>query len=243
MAARSKTRRVYGWLARSVGLVLLAALVVLAATLIPLLLMRRGPIESSAFMQRSLREDPATRQPCAEVEHVWVSRESIADSLKVAVVIAEDQKFVLHNGFDERSIRRALEERERTGRQRGASTITQQTAKNLFLSPDATYLRKGIEAWITVWMEILWSKRRILEVYLNVAQFGPCVFGAEAAAQRYFEKPAAQLDVDESALLATVLPNPLRLRAWNPGPYAQSRRDEIVELMAELGRQRHLRGL
>jgi monofunctional biosynthetic peptidoglycan transglycosylase len=230
-------------MARAVGAVLLAVVVVIAATVVPLLLMRRGPVESSAFMQRSLREDPATGQPCPEIEQVWVPKEAIADSLKVAVVIAEDQKFVLHRGFDEKSIRKALRDRERTGRQRGASTITQQLAKNLFLSPDATFLRKGIEAWITIWIELLWSKKRILEVYLNVVQFGPCVFGAEAASLRYFEKPAVELAVPESALLATVLPNPLRLRAWNPGPYAQSRRDEIVALIAELGRQRHLRGL
>jgi len=231
------------WLWRVFASVLVLVALVLAVSALPLLLLRRGPIDSSAFMQRSLREDPATKQPCAEVEQAWVPRESISPHLRLAVVLAEDQKFLLHGGFDSKAIRKAIDEAERGGRRRGASTITQQLAKNLFLWPEANFVRKGLEAWITLWIELLWSKQRILEVYLNIVQFGPCVFGAEAAAQRYFDKPAAELLPEEAALLATVLPNPLRLRAWNPGPYARSRRDELVGLMDELGRARHLRGL
>jgi len=236
-------RRGMRWLWRVFASVLVLVALVLAVSALPLLLLRRGPIDSSAFMQRSLREDPATKQPCAEVEQAWVPRESISPHLRLAVVLAEDQKFLLHGGFDSKAIRKAIDEAERGGRRRGASTITQQLAKNLFLWPEANFVRKGLEAWITLWIELLWSKQRILEVYLNIVQFGPCVFGAEAAAQRYFDKPAAELLPEEAALLATVLPNPLRLRAWNPGPYARSRRDELVGLMDELGRARHLRGL
>jgi monofunctional biosynthetic peptidoglycan transglycosylase len=231
------------WLWRVFASVFVLVALLLAISTLPLLVLRRGPVDSSAYMRRSLREDPATKQPCAEVEQAWVPRESISPHLRLAVVLAEDQKFLLHDGFDSKAIRKAFDEAERGGRRRGASTITQQLAKNLFLWPDANFVRKGLEAWITLWIELLWSKQRILEVYLNVVQFGPCVFGAEAAAQRYFDKPAAELAPEEAALLATVLPNPLRLRAWNPGPYARSRRDELVGLMDELGRARHLRGL
>ncbi|MBW2235964.1 MAG: monofunctional biosynthetic peptidoglycan transglycosylase [Deltaproteobacteria bacterium] len=236
-------RRGVRWLVRIVAAGVALVVLVVSVSALPLLVLRRGPVDSSAFMQRSLREDPATKQPCAEVEQAWVPRESISPHLRLAVVLAEDQKFLLHDGFDSKAIRKAIDEAERGVRRRGASTITQQLAKNLFLWPDASFVRKGLEAWITLWIELLWSKQRILEVYLNVVQFGPCVFGAEAAAQRYFDKPAAELLPEEAALLATVLPNPLRLRAWNPGPYARSRRDELVGLMDELGRARHLRGL
>lgn len=236
-------RRLLRWSLRALGALVLIVVLVVTATALPILMLRRGPIHTSAFIQRSLREDPATGQPCAEVEQTWVPRASISPHLRLAVVLAEDQKFMLHDGFDTKSIQKALREAERGGRRRGASTLSQQLAKNLFLWPEATALRKGLEAWITLWLELLWTKQRILEVYLNVAQFGPCVFGAEAAAQRYFDKSAAELEPAEAALFATVLPNPLRLRAWNPGPFARQRRDEIVALMEELRWARHLRGL
>ena len=231
------------WMVQIVAAGVALVVLVVSVSALPLLVLRRGPVDSSAFMRRSLREDPATKQPCVEIEQAWAPRESISPHLRLAVVLAEDQKFLIHDGFDSKAIRKAIDEAERGVRRRGASTITQQLAKNLFLWPDASFVRKGLEAWITLWIELLWSKQRILEVYLNVVQFGPCVFGAEAAAQRYFDKPAAELLPEEAALLATVLPNPLRLRAWNPGPYARSRRDELVGLMDELGRARHLRGL
>jgi monofunctional biosynthetic peptidoglycan transglycosylase len=114
---------------------------------------------------------------------------------------------------------------------RGASTISQQVAKNLFLWPSRSLTRKGLEAWFTAWLELVWSKRRILEAYLNVAQFGPCLFGAGAASDRYFNTEAIALSPHEAALLATVLPNPKRLRAHDPGPYARERSAEILELM------------
>jgi monofunctional biosynthetic peptidoglycan transglycosylase len=186
--------------------------------------------------------DPATGQPCDRVEYEWVDREAISTDLRLAVVLAEDQRFLLHNGFDDRSLRRALREREK-GRVRGASTLSQQVAKNLFLWPGQSYLRKGIEAWLTLWIEFLWPKQRILEVYLNVAQFGPCLFGAGAASERFFGVPPLELAPDEAALLATVLPNPKRLRAHNPGPYASERRAEILELMTTHRGARHLRNL
>jgi monofunctional biosynthetic peptidoglycan transglycosylase len=186
--------------------------------------------------------DPATGQPCDGVEYTWVDRAAIAPDLRLAVVLAEDQRFMLHSGFDGRSVRRALREQEK-GRLRGASTISQQVAKNLFLWPEQSYLRKGIEVWLTFWIELLLPKQRILELYLNVAQFGPCVFGAGAASERFFGVPPLELAPEEAALLATVLPNPKRLRAHNPGPYASDRQEEILELMTTHRGARHLRGL
>jgi len=211
------------------------------ATAAPLALLRFVPPVTSTFMIRSHWGDPATGLPCETVHYRWVQREAIATDLALAVVVAEDQRFLEHHGLDFEAMRRALRERRKHGRVRGASTLTQQLAKNLFLWPSPSYLRKAVEAWLAVSMETLWPKRRILEVYLNVVQFGPCTFGAAAASERFFGKPPAELDAAEAALLATVLPSPAKLRAMNPGPYAQERSEEILALMREQAwRRRHL---
>jgi monofunctional glycosyltransferase len=150
------------------------------------------------------------------------------------VVAAEDQKFPSHRGFDVESIGDAWEQRAR-GRVRGASTISQQVAKNLFLWSGRSWVRKGFEAWFTVLIESLWSKQRILEVYLNVAEFGPGIYGAEAAAQRHFGKPAAALTRREAALLAAVLPDPRAMRAAVPSAYVARRARWIERQAAQLG--------
>jgi monofunctional biosynthetic peptidoglycan transglycosylase len=212
------------------------------ASITPIYALRTERPPTSAFMLRSRWADPASGEPCPAVAWRWVDRRAISPELRLAVVVAEDQRFLLHKGFDTRAIRRALRDRE-SGRVRGASSITQQVAKNLFLWPGPSWLRKGLEAWLTFWIEALWSKQRILEMYLNIAQFGPCVFGAGAASQRYFGVPASDLSTRQAALLATVLPNPKRLRAHDPGPYAQQRREEIIDLMERQRGQRHLQGL
>ncbi len=240
-------RRRGGRVRRAIRWTLLALLIsatgFVGATALAVRYLRDRPPPTSAFMLRARRADPATGLACPGLEWQWVDRAQIADSLPRAVVLAEDQRFLLHRGFDMRQIRKAVEDAGSGERLRGASTITQQLAKNLFLWPGGGFLRKGLEAWLVLWIERSWSKGRILEVYLNVAQFGPCVFGAEAASRRYFERPAAELEPDQAALLATVLPNPARLRAWNPGPYAQERRAEILELMETHRHSRHVRGL
>ena len=182
-------------------------------------------------MLASRFSDPATGQPCNAVDYAWLDFEAIAPDLGLAVIVSEDQRFFEHTGFDLNAITRALNEHGGGGRLRGASTISQQVAKNLFLWPGRSLIRKGLEAWLTGWLERLWSKRRILEVYLNIAQFGPCLFGAGAASDRYFNTEAIALTPREAALLATVLPNPQRLRASDPGPYASERSAEILELM------------
>jgi len=240
---RRRSRSAAGRLLRRVARFVLAGLGLAAlATAIAVALFRSVSPPTSAFMLRSHFADPATGRPCEHVEQRWVDWEQISPNVPIAVVLAEDQRFLQHRGFDFRSIAEAVKERGE-GRVRGASTISQQLAKNLFLWPGRSLLRKGLEAWFTVWIELAWPKRRILEVYLNVAQFGPCVFGVEAASRSFFGVGASHLEPEQAALLAAVLPNPQRLRARNPGPYAQERSAEILELMERLGRSAYVRGL
>lgn len=188
----------------------------------------------SAFMMRARAEGTA-------IDQQWVSWESISPHLPIAVVAAEDQKFPVHSGFDTESIRSALEEEGSKGR--GASTISQQVVKNLFLWPGRSLTRKGIEAYLTLFLELLWPKQRILEVYLNVAEFGPGVFGAEAAAQTFFGKPASRLSARESALMATVLPSPKRMSPGRPSRYVEARADWIRRQVEQLGGSSYLEGM
>jgi monofunctional biosynthetic peptidoglycan transglycosylase len=155
-----------------------------------------------------------------------------------AVIASEDTKFCSHHGFDWDAIDRALAEDAEGDRLRGGSTISQQTAKNLFLTPDRSWTRKGIEAWLTVLIEAFWPKRRIVETYLNIAEWGPQRFGAEAAARTEFRKPASALSVSEAARLATVLPNPRRYRAGKPGPYVARQSQVVAARMAVVRRDR-----
>ena len=160
-----------------------------------------------------------------DVHYRWVAWSDISPHLAVCVLTAEDQRFPEHRGFDLESIRAAL--REQRERKRGASTITQQVAKNLYLWPERSLLRKGFEAYFTVWLEILLPKRRILEIYLNVAEFGPGIYGVGAASERLFGKSAADLTLRESALLTAVLPSPRRMHANRPSEYVEGRVVEV----------------
>ncbi|MDO9598847.1 MAG: monofunctional biosynthetic peptidoglycan transglycosylase [Azoarcus sp.] len=180
---------------------------------------------STSFMRLRMSELQA-KNPKAELRHQWVPYEQISVHLKRAVIAAEDDRFIDHGGFDWEGIQRALEKNERRGRAvSGGSTISQQLAKNLFLSPSRSYLRKAQEAVITVMIETLWSKRRILEVYLNVVEWGEGVFGAEAAARRYYGISADRLGPAESARLAVMLPNPRRYeRSFGPRLNAHAER-------------------
>ncbi len=166
----------------------------------------------------------------------WVGMDEISPWMGLAVIAAEDQKFPDHWGFDVPAIEKALAHNERNeNRIRGASTLSQQTAKNLFLWDGRSWLRKGLEVGLTVGIETVWSKKRILTVYLNIAEFGDGIFGVEAAAQRYFHKPANRLTPAEAALLAAVLPNPIRFRADAPSGYVRSRQAWILRQMRQLG--------
>lgn len=166
----------------------------------------------------------------------WVDMDDISPFMGLAVIAAEDQTFPRHWGFDVAAIEKALSHNQRhETRIRGASTLSQQTAKNLFLWDGRSWLRKGLEAGLTVGIETVWSKKRILTVYLNIAEFGTGIFGVEAAAQHYFHKPASKLTMSEAALLAAVLPNPIRFKADAPSGYVRSRQAWILRQMRQLG--------
>lgn len=200
---------------------------VLALTATPVVLLRWVDPPTSAFMLRERFSRP--------IQHRWVDWQQISPHMKVAVIASEDQKFPEHHGFDLESINDALEERERGRRVRGASTISQQVAKNLFLWPGQSWVRKGLEAYFTVLIETFWPKRRILEVYLNIAELGSGVFGVGAASEIYYKKRAARLSAPDAALLAAVLPNPKRLRVAAPSRYVRSRQDWILGQMRGIG--------
>jgi len=177
-------------------------------------------------------------------DYEWVNLEHISPHAAIAVIASEDQQFPFHAGFDLNSIRESVRSSERGKKKlRGASTISQQVAKNLFLWNGYSFVRKGIEAWMTVLIELMWPKERILEVYLNIAQFGKGIYGVEAAAQRFYHKPAARLSSGEAAVLAAVLPNPIRMHADRPSAYVLSRRDWILGQMRALGGSSYLQAV
>ncbi len=165
----------------------------------------------------------------------WVGRDEISPWMALAVIASEDQKFPTHWGFDVDAIQSVLDNNGEKTRMRGASTLSQQTAKNLFLWDGRSWIRKGLEAGLTVGIETVWTKRRILTVYLNIAEFGEGVFGVEEAAQRYFHKSASRLTMSEAALLAAVLPNPIRFNAAAPSGYVRQRQQWIMRQMRQLG--------
>ena len=200
----------------------------LILTILCVALLRYLDPPTSAFI---LRDRISGDHP---VRHEWVDWERIAGPMKVAVIASEDQTFPDHYGFDLKSIDKALAERER-GRVRGASTISQQVAKNLFLWSGRSWIRKGLEAYFTVLIELMWPKQRILEVYLNIAEFGRGIYGVGAASEAFFRKPAARLTSYDAALLAAVLPNPKRLRANAPSRYVRSRQEWIMRQMRGIG--------
>jgi monofunctional biosynthetic peptidoglycan transglycosylase len=218
------------WLRRC-ALALAAAVLLLLLSIVALRWI--NPL-SSAFMLEA-RLTAGASQPPYRTDYRWVDLEQISPHAAVAVIAAEDQQFPFHTGFDFKSIREAVRNNATSKRQRGASTISQQVTKNLYLWSGGGYFRKGIEACITLLIETLWPKERILEVYLNIAEFGRGIYGVEAAAQRYFKRPARQLNREQAALLAAVLPSPRRYRVEAPSPFVQSRRDWILRQMAGLG--------
>ena len=164
----------------------------------------------------------------------WVSIDKISHNMVQAVVASEDNLFMQHHGFSVTDIEKAIKHNKKGKRIRGGSTISQQTAKNVFLWPKRSYLRKGLEAYFTVLIELFWSKERIMEVYLNVIEMGDGVYGVQAAAQTYFNKDALQLTKSQSALIAACLPNPRKYSASNPSSYIQRRKSKIVSLMEKI---------
>jgi len=227
-------QRLKSWLLR-------ALLIVTAVWISGILLFAVLPVPFSAVMvERQL--GAWLKGDFAYVAHSdWVGMDDISSWMPLAVMAAEDQKFPTHWGFDMNAIAMALDHNERTTRIRGASTLSQQTAKNMFLWDGRSWLRKGLEAGLTLGIEVVWTKRRILTVYLNVAEFGEGIFGVEAASQRYFHKPASRLTQSEAALLAAVLPSPRRFKADAPSGYVRQRQQWIMRQMRQLGGESFLR--
>ena len=215
------------------------ALLLIGSILSVLALRWASPPTSAMIMER--RFDAWRHGRAYRADYRWVPWDRISPQAALSVIAAEDQNFPTHHGFDFDSIQKAIDAHERGRALRGASTISQQVAKNLFLWPGRSFVRKGLEAYFTVLLEALWSKRRILEVYLNIAELGDGVFGVEAAGRRYFRKAAADLDAGEAALLAAVLPNPMRLRADRPSDYVNEHRAWILQQMAQMGGTAFLR--
>lgn len=220
-----------------------AVLGFVAVTFTCVLLMRWVDPITSAFITRDRFIAWQNDDKSYAYRRQWVDLERISAPMQLAVIASEDQKFPHHFGFDLEQISDALDDRADGRRTRGASTITQQVAKNLFLWPKQSWFRKGIEAYFTVLIEALWPKRRILEVYLNIAEFGPGVYGVEAAGRKYFGKSAARFNTYDAALLAAVLPSPRRLKAGAPSSYVRSRQSWIMGQMAGLGGASYLHGL
>ncbi len=230
MASRRKGR--LGRLLRGLGLALAAWATV---TVVAVVALRWIDPPFTAFMVQGRIAALFERPPGYDFEYAWRDWDRISGNAALAVVAAEDQKFPEHRGFDLEQIDKAWHDRERGRRVRGASTISQQVAKNLFLWPGQSWFRKGLEAGLTVLIEATWNKRRILEVYLNVAEFGRGAYGVQAASERFFRKDAARLTGSQAALLAAVLPAPSRFKADAPSGYVKRRQAWIQRQMAALG--------
>lgn len=217
-----------------------AILTVIVLTALLVLPLRVWHPATSAFMLLARVPSAGAHAERNAVRYQWVDYSRISKEAALAVMAAEDQQFPFHHGFDMKSIHEAEVNNEEGGRLRGASTISQQLAKNLFLWPGRSYLRKALEAWFTVLLETLLPKERILEIYLNVVEFGPGIYGVESAAREYFHTSAAGLTAAEAALLAAVLPNPLRLHVDRPSPYVSERRAWILDQMRALAEDNYL---
>ena len=190
------------------------------------------------MLQRCFEQDMAGKE--IKLKKDWTSLDQISNNLQLAVVTSEDQNFLWHHGFDFEAIQKAVkynekQKRRNKKRMRGASTISQQTAKNVFLFPQRNFMRKGLEVYFTALIELIWSKQRIMEVYLNVIEMGDGVYGAEVASQYYFHKPAKNLTSGEAALIAACLPNPRKFNAAHPSPYILGRQGFIVHQMNNWG--------
>ena len=229
-------------LRRTALLVTAAAVTALGFSALIVVVLRWAPPPTTAFMLQHQLIVRWAGQPERAARYRWVEWSEMNPELAVAVVAAEDQRFPQHHGFDFEAIGKALDERQNGGRLRGASTISQQVAKNLFLWPGRSLVRKGLEGYLTVLIELAWSKRRILEVYLNVAEFGDGVYGVGVASELFFGRPSSRLDRRQSALLAAVLPSPKRLDAREPSAYVRERQDWILTQMDQLGGVSYLAG-
>lgn len=231
-----RRRRLWHWLWK-------APLLAVALSVLQVLALRFVDPPFSAYMVARQVGAWTGRDGEVRIAYAWRDWDRIAPGLPLAVIASEDQNFARHRGFDLEAIERARAHNARGGRVRGASTISQQLARNLFLWSGRSWVRKGLEAWYTVLIELLWPKQRILEVYVNVAEFGDGIYGAQAGARAFFGKDAEALGWAESARLAAVLPSPRRYSAARPGPYVQRRTQAIQRQMRQIGGEAHLQQL
>lgn len=201
-----------------------------ASTLLAVLVYRFLPVYVTPLMGiRNVQQLASGEMPTCK--HTWVPYEDISPNLALAVISSEDNRFAEHNGFDMVELQKAIKENKKRKRKRGASTISQQTAKNVFLWPQSSWVRKGFEVYFTFLIETCWSKQRIMEVYLNSIEMGKGIYGAQAAAQYKFGTTAAKLTRGECALIAATLPNPIRFDSAHPSQYIKRRQSKIMRLM------------
>jgi monofunctional biosynthetic peptidoglycan transglycosylase len=210
----------------------IAVLCLFVFSVADVLVVRWKPVHHTRLM--NIRHAQFSEDNTFKQHYIWVDYSAISLHLVSAVVASEDNLFFQHRGFDWSEIQRAIKENKLRKRPRGASTITQQVAKNVFLWPSSSWFRKGLEVYYTMLIEWMWPKERIMEVYLNVAEMGKGIYGAEAAAQRYFRKSAARLTAREAALIASCLPNPLQRNPAKPNEYMQMRTAQILDLMKKI---------
>jgi monofunctional glycosyltransferase len=225
---KSLARRLFRWSGIALALWFIASLLLV-------LILRFVPPPTSAFMLGRRIDAMLDSEPGFRLSYRWTPIAKVSTNLPIALVAAEDQKFPTHHGFDVEAIQTALADAEEGARLRGASTISQQVAKNLFLWNGRSFVRKGFEVYFTVLIEALWPKQRIIEVYLNIAEFGNGIYGVGAASERYFRTSPAQLNPHQCALLAAVLPNPRKFHVDRPSDYVQRRANWIERQVRQLG--------
>ncbi len=219
-------KRCFRWIGQAV-------LILFCSSLLAVVAYRYVPVYYTPLMFIRAFEQVRAGE-AVKVNHDWVPLSRIAQPLVQAVVASEDNLFPQHNGFDMDQIQKAMEEAEKGIRVRGGSTISQQTAKNVFLWPGKNYIRKGLEAYFTLLIEWIWGKERIMEVYLNSIEMGKGIYGAEAVARAHFGKQAFELTRQDAALIAATLPNPVRYNSAHPSPYVLKRQGQILSLMGKL---------
>lgn len=207
-----------------------SAIAFIVLSIISVIVFRWVPVPLTPLMLIRCAEQKSDGKDM-RLKHDWVPIEEISPKLQLAVVCSEDQNYLKHYGFDWGAIEKAMKENDNGKRMRGGSTITQQTAKNVFLWQGRSYIRKAFEAWFTLLIEVFWSKERIMEVYLNSIEMGDGIYGAEAAAQYWFKKPAKKLTKDEAAAIAAILPNPLKYKANPASSYISGRKAWIKQQM------------
>ena len=244
MAKKSSSKKISFWqrLVRIFKWILKFAIIFFVSTVLIVFAMRWiNPVTSSIMIQRQI--STLFHGEFELIKYHWVDYDDVSKFMPIAIVAAEDQNFPNHFGFDFKQIKKALNENKRGRRVRGASTITQQVAKNLFLWEGKSFVRKGIEAYFTLLIELLWDKQRILEVHMNVAEMGNNIFGVGTASLAYYRKSPAKLTKSQAALLAAILPNPNKYSAVKPSGYLRGRQNWIIKQMNSLGGPDYLKDL